>query len=103
MAFAAGGIIRAADIDDAIKCGVAPVSFTDAASYTQTVTFAKAFAGIPNVHLNVNSGAGSTARWIPRAINLTAGGFTIFLFPTVSGTTGTWNAIPVAWTAIYRP
>lgn len=103
MAIRVGQIIRASDIDGAIQTGTALLSFTDLDNYTQTVDFPATFEGVPNVHLNINSGAGPTARWQSRAIHVAAGGFTIFVFASEGGRTASWTDIAVGWTAIYRP
>jgi H-type lectin domain. len=76
------------------------VSFTSLSSYTQNITFPKPYQSgvLPNVVTNVNSGAGSTARWESRAINVTDTGFTLFLFKTdASDPTATWANVRVQW------
>lgn len=65
------------------------VSMTVAAvtSATTALTFARPFTRVPAVSGNINSGAGATANWHARAINVTTTGFTMFIFgPSASFT-----------------
>lgn len=67
---------------------------------TVAVTFAKDYNGqVPRVFCNIDSGAGPTARWVPRAINLTATGFTFFVF-AADIVAANWTNIPLSWVAI---
>lgn len=86
------------------QADVESISFTNLASFTQVVAFPQPFptGTTPNVHLNINSGAGSTSQWHARAINITNSQFTIFVF-SGTGANGTWSNIPVAWTAFPQP
>lgn len=90
------------DLTNWIQTGVASVSFTSQNSDTHPVSYGFTFPDPPNVHVNINSGAGETALWVTRAIQITASGFTIFLF-SANAESDTWTDIEVAWTAIYRP
>ncbi|MEU2487019.1 H-type lectin domain-containing protein [Streptomyces sp. NPDC012617] len=74
-------------------------SFTNVTSFTRNITFTTPFAAPPHVTVNINSGAGPTARWGARAINVSTTGFTIFLFSGALGETGTWASVPVSWRA----
>lgn len=70
-------------------------------SFTLAVNFGVTFPAVPNVHINLNNGAGSTANWHARAITTTTTGFTLFGFgPAVSGgfSSSEWR-----WTAAYAP
>lgn len=86
------------------QAGVEEISFTNLMSFTQVVVFPQAFpTGMkPNVHLNIDSGAGATSQWHPRAISITNTQFTIFVF-SGAGVNSTWSNIPVAWTAFPQP
>jgi hypothetical protein len=66
-----------------------------ATSFTVAVNFGVTFASIPNVHVNLNSGAGSTANWHGRAISISTTGFTLFGFGPSSTFNGSWQ-----WTAV---
>lgn len=83
-------------LTDAImmQAGFINVTVTAATSATLGVLFDRPFASPPAVALTINSGAGSTAGWSSRAINITTTGFTIFLF----GTSSTFT-VPVGWQA----
>lgn len=76
------------------------VSFAAATSNVRAVVFPQPFAAPPNVHVNINTGAGSTALWQVRAINITAAGFDIFSYTT--GGAVAWVAVPVGWSAFTR-
>lgn len=72
------------------------VSFTALSSTTVNVVFTHSFSTAPVIMTNINSGAGATAQWHSRAINITATGFQLFLFgPGAS----TWSNVAVQWTA----
>ncbi|MFI7547200.1 hypothetical protein [Actinoplanes sp. NPDC049599] len=81
--------------------GTEIVSFTSLTSTTIAVAFGKTFTGtLPQVFTEINSGAGSAARWGSRAINITATGFTLFLFVTdAASAAATWASVPVGWRA----
>lgn len=76
------------------------MSFVAATSDTQVVVFPQPFdaSTTPNVHVNINSGAGATSQWHARAINISWQGFTMFVF----GPSSTWTNIPVGWSAFPR-
>lgn len=76
------------------------ISFAAATSNVSSVVFPRPFAAPPNVHLNINSGAGSTSLWQSRAINITETGFDIFVYTTAGAVA--WVAVPVGWTAFPR-
>jgi hypothetical protein len=80
--------------------GTTPVSFTTLNNFSQPVTFGGlAFPVAPAIMVNIDSGAGATARvWLARAIAVTTVGFTIFVFSSDSSNS-TWSSIPVSWTA----
>lgn len=103
MSIAAGEKILAADVGKfkKVQTGIESMSFTGLASSTLTVTYPEAFSASPNVHININSGAGSTSKWIPRAINVNSTSFQIFVF-NAQGSTSTWSGVTVAWTAIEK-
>lgn len=73
-------------------------SFTSVASVTFSITFEAKFRTAPFVVGNIDSGAGATARWIPRAINITTTGFTFFLFQA-EAIAGTWSDVQCSWSA----
>jgi hypothetical protein len=81
------------------ETGSRNVSFTTLNSTTVAVTFATPFTSPPRVSTNINSGAGSTARWCSRAINITATGFDLFLF-AADGATSTWSTVQVLFEAV---
>ncbi|MBC9719514.1 hypothetical protein H9Y04_44150 [Streptomyces sp. TRM66268-LWL] len=69
-------------------------------SATLAVTFPKPYPTAPIVQTEIVSGAGATARWGSRAININSTGFTLFLFITdAANTPATWTNIPVQWIA----
>ena len=79
------------------------ISFTTLSSFTQAISFTKAYdvGVVPVVTCNINSGAGATARWMARAISISNTGFTLFLFKgDAADPAATWAAIPVQWTAV---
>ncbi|MFC8723780.1 H-type lectin domain-containing protein [Streptomyces bacillaris] len=92
-----GGLyVRGREIEQAVT----DISFTNQTSHTRAITFATPFSAPPVISIGIQSGAGPTARWDVRAINVTTTGFTIFAYygelPLVSST---WSNIPVAWRA----
>ncbi|WP_025620336.1 H-type lectin domain-containing protein [Salinispora cortesiana] len=83
------------------ESGQVDVSFTNLALYTQPVAFAEPFAATPRVTTQIVSGAGPTARWGSRPINITTTGFTLFVFRGDGVSPGsTWDDIPVQWIAV---
>jgi hypothetical protein len=81
-----------------VKTGTTSTGPSAATSFTTVVAFGVTFPAAPNVHLNLNSGAGPTAGWGERAISISTTGFTIFGFGASSTFTGAYQ-----WTAIYAP
>lgn len=79
--------------------GTVNVSFTSLGSYTQSITFGTPFSTVPVVMTNIASAAGPTARWGSRAYNVTATGFTLFLF-SGDATNATWPSQPIEWLAV---
>lgn len=78
-------------------------SLTAVASATFAITFTHAFTLAPQVNCNINSGAGSTARWVARAFNITTTGFTYFVFAADS-VASTWVNVALTWAATeYTP
>lgn len=77
-----------------LQAGVASVTVAAATSATLAVVFATPFRAVPAVSTNIDNGAGATAGWGSRALNITTTGFTIFLFGTSSSFTATvyWQA-----------
>lgn len=84
------------------RLGSVNLSFTTQLSFTQTVNFGFTFPTAPTVLANIDSGAGATARWVARPINITTTNFVMFVF-SASADTSTWVDIPVKWHATYRP
>lgn len=84
------------------SAGSVSVSFTNENTYTRDITFSKPFAATPTVTVNINSSAGSTGRWGARAYNVTASGFTLFLYAgDLNGTEkATWSGQIVQWQAM---
>lgn len=80
--------------------GSLTMSFTTLNASTAVVNFGFTFPGIPAVVTNIDSGAGSTARWESRAISATTTGFTMFVYQS-QATTGTWVDVPLSWIAHY--
>jgi hypothetical protein len=74
------------------------------ASVTVPVAFTHSFSRGPMVVCNINDPGGQTAKWIPRAINITATGFTYWVqSPTGTATTAASN-IDCTWVATeYTP
>ena len=71
---------------------------TPVTSHTIVVAYDFVYATVPNVICQIVSGAGATAQWHVRPINIGTGTFTIFLF--TAGTAGAWTNQGVQWTAI---
>lgn len=85
-----------------IETGIELVQVTPAAtSFTQVASFDQIWALKPTVTININSGAGETAQWHVRAINVTTLGFTTFLFKTMGTAANEWaQAYEIHWQAI---
>lgn len=80
------------------ESGNVSFTFTSQTSQTFVVTFGTPFPSAPNmVDTDINSGSGSTAGWNSRAFNITATGFTLFVFGSVS----TWTNVQVLWMASF--
>lgn len=77
------------------QSGENTVSVSAAASATLAVLFAVPFEVRPTVVCNFENGAGATAGWGVRAINVATTGFTIFIFGTAStfSTNIMWQAM----------
>lgn len=71
-------------------------SVSSAGSFTASISFGITLPSIPNVHVNVNSGSGSTGGWHGRGINITTTGFTLFGFGNVTSFTN----VLFQWTAV---
>lgn len=83
--------------------GTVSISFTAQNTTTATVSFGSTFSSPPAVMTNIDSGAGPTARWTSRAINITTTGFTVFAYYAADNTTtATWSNIPISWVATAR-
>lgn len=76
--------------------GIESLTFTTRTSFTKAVVFSTAFSAAPGVHTNINSGSGPTSQWHSRAIDVTAAGFTLFVFSLQSAA---WTSEPVRWDA----
>lgn len=81
-------------LGDAIQAGTSNITVTAATSGTLAIVFARPYSTAPSVSANINSGAGATASWQSRAINVSNVGFTLFIF----GPSSTFTA-PVQWQA----
>lgn len=81
--------------------GTVTMSFSSLSSSTAVVNFGFTFPTIPTIMTNIDSGAGSTARWESRAITATTTGFTMFVYQS-QAVAGSWTDIPVSWLAHYR-
>jgi hypothetical protein len=81
--------------------GTVNMSFSAVNNATVAVSYGVSFPVAPMVVTNIDSGAGATARWVSRAINITATGFTMFVFAADSAT-NTWSNVPVSWSATAR-
>ena len=77
-----------------MQAGVESLTVAAATSQTQAVVFATPFRAAPAVSTNIDNGAGATAGWGSRAINITTTGFTIFIFGASSSFT-----VSVYWQA----
>lgn len=83
------------------QTGTQLVSFVALSTFTVAVNFPVAFANVPTVTVNINSGAGVTARWGARAFNVTTTGFTLFVFEgDAADPAQTWTNVPVQWQAM---
>lgn len=80
------------------QTGETSISFTDVSAFSHTVTFPTAFATAPHVYANINSGAGSTSRWMARPISVTTTNFNCFVF-SGNAANATWASVPVRWIA----
>lgn len=78
------------------QTGTVSITVTSAASATAVVTFPRAYASAPGVFTNFSSGAGPTAGWNTRAINITTTSFSVFIYGTSSSFTVVmdWLAFP---------
>lgn len=83
------------------RLGAVSITFVTLSSSTVNVNFGFTFPGIPKVVTNIDSGAGSTARWESRAITVTTTGFQMFVYQS-QAVAGSWTDIPVNWVAHYR-
>jgi hypothetical protein len=84
--------------------GTALVTFSNVDSFSTSVSFGFTFPGAPTVtNPNINASSSAEARWDARALNPTTTGFTLFVYSNASGATSSWSAVPVTWTAVYRP
>lgn len=83
----------------AFESNTVNVSFSIRSNYSMTVNFpANSFTTVPQVTTNIASGSGDTLGWISRATQVSATGFTLYLYST-SGTPRAWSSIPVMWIA----
>jgi hypothetical protein len=80
------------------KTGATSTGPSGLTSFTTAVAFGVTFPAIPNVHVNLNGGAGATASWNERAISVSTTGFTIFGYGPAASFTASYQ-----WTAIYAP
>jgi len=81
-------------LQDALQAGTSNIAVTAATSGTLAIAFARPYSTAPSVSANINSGAGATASWQSRAINVSTTGFTLFIF----GPSSTFT-VPVQWQA----
>lgn len=96
----ASGSTAITNLQNWTRRGTLNISFVSVNSSTAVVNFGFTFPGIPTVMTNIDSGAGSTARWESRAISITTTGFTMFVYQS-QATNGSWTDIPVSWIAHY--
>jgi len=76
------------------------VSFTSLNSFNLAQTFTHPFTIAPCVTCNIEGGAGSTARWTSRAINVSTTGFTQnFAYMSDGTSTFTWTNVLCTFTA----
>lgn len=80
------------------ETGSTSVSFSAMASTSFIVTFAKPYIAAPKIFTNIDSGAGSTARWCSRATSITTSQFVYFIF-SADNIANTWASVPVSWGA----
>lgn len=81
------------------QTGTELINFTTLTQTTVAVTFPVPFLTIPKVFTEIQSGAGPTARWDSRAINVSTTGFTIFVYSNDIAA-ATWVDVPVVWVAV---
>jgi hypothetical protein len=94
------GATALTNLENWTRTGTVNMSFTTTNASTTAVNFGFTFPGVPKVFGNIDSGAGATARWIARPINITTTGFTMFVF-SGSADVSTWVDVPVNWLAHY--
>lgn len=99
MSYNAGAIVRANDINSLFKAGTELVNFSNQEAFTQAVVFDQPFDSAPRVFPNIDTGAGVAARWQSRAINITATGFTLFVFSSEPNDPSSWGDVAVSWLA----
>ena len=77
-----------------MQAGVSSLTVVATTLATLAVVFQIPFRAAPAVSTNIDNGAGATAGWGSRAINITATGFTIFIFGASSSFTASvyWQA-----------
>ena len=85
----------------ATMAGTTTMSFTTVNAATQAVSYGVTFPVTPAVTVNIDSGSGSAARWVARAISIGTSGFTMFVF-AADAATSTWSNIPVSWIATVK-
>ena len=81
--------------------GTVSASVTALPSLTQAASFGGTFSAAPVVTVNIDSGAGTTARWVARAISISTTGFTMFAF-AADNVNGTFSNVPISWVATAR-
>lgn len=81
--------------------GSTTMTFVALSSFTVVVSFGFTFPSVPTVVTNIDTGVGSAARWISRAITVTTTDFTMFAH-SADATTDTWTDIPLSYIALYR-
>lgn len=76
------------------QAGATDLTVVATTSAVQAVVFATPFRSTPSVSTNFNNGTGATSGWGSRAFNVTAAGFTIFIFGSSSSFTANiqWQA-----------
>lgn len=65
---------------------------------TTAIPFGVTFPAIPNVHINLTSGASQANSWVGRAITITTSSFILLAYGPSNTFSATWQ-----WTAIYAP
>jgi hypothetical protein len=82
-----------------IKTGVHTGGPSAAASYAaNAISFGVTFPAAPNVHVNLASGLGAAASWVPKGKGITTTQFDLLAHGPSSTFTGDWQ-----WTAVYSP